>query len=179
MLHGRIARLHVYAASTTSIAVPATRPGFRFRYLADVQLRSLRADPAFCARQLERLHRFGASYAYAVYISDTLAHISWLLPASVLAIDEPRVFRAMAHEAEITACETLPEFRGQGVYPFAIGHVCAVAKEQGVQRIFMKTNPTNAASRAGIMKAGLQLVGSAWLINVPRTPRAFVLRQFR
>ena len=176
----RTSLMIVYSKETSGVSTPEPANGLAFRAMTADDLRALSAgDAPFRAHQLERLERFGTSYAYAVIADGQLAHISWLLPHSAMAIDPPRVVRARAGVAEITACETLPEFRGRGIYGFAIRNLVSLAREQGVRRVFMKTAADNKASQAGIEKAGLVRSGSAVLILLPLLQREVVWRRFR
>jgi ribosomal protein S18 acetylase RimI-like enzyme len=136
-------------------------------------------DPSFRSRQLERLSRFGASYAYGVFVEGQIAHVSWLLPPTAIEKDVPRVLRARVREAEITCSETLAKFRGRGIYGAAIRKLVEVARGQGVCRVFMKTAADNRASRSAIEKAGLERVGSVILIVLPVIQRLVVWRCFR
>ena len=179
MLIGRMSRLIVYAADTGTVRPPESQVGLAFRALTPEDLRALSVgDPSFRARQLERLSRFGASYAYAVFADGQIAHVSWLLPPTAMERDLPRVLRARAGEAEITCCETLPGFRGRGIYGVAIRNLVEVARGQGVRRVFMKTAVDNKASQSGIEKAGLERVGSAMLLVLPVIQRLVVWRRF-
>lgn len=180
LLIGRVSRLIVYAADTGTVRPPESRVGLAFRALTPKDLRALSVgDPSFRARQLERLSRFGASYAYAVFADGQIAHVSWLLPPTAIERNVSRVLRARAGEAEITCCETLPGFGGRGIYGFAIRNLLEVARGQGVRRVFMKTAADNKAARSGIEKAELRRVGSAILIVLPVIQRLVVWRRFR
>jgi hypothetical protein len=180
LFSARISRWVVYAIDTAGLAPPAPRAGLEFTALQSDDLQALPADDAsFRSRQLERLRRFGASYAYAVTVDRKLAHISWLLPAQAMERDLPRVFRPLADEAEITGCETLPQYRGRGIYPFAVRNLIEVVRRDGIRRILMKTSADNRASRAGIEKAGLHRLGSAVLITTPIFDRPVIWRRFR
>jgi len=180
LFSARMSRWIVYAIDTEGLAAPVPRAGLEFTALLSDDLHALPADDAsFRSRQLERLQRFGASYAYAVTVNGQLAHISWLLPAQAMGRDHPQVFRPLVDEAEITACETLPPYRGRGIYPFAVRNLLEVARRNGIRRILMKTRADNLASRAGIEKAGLQRLGSALLIATPILDRPVIWRRFR
>lgn len=176
----RVSRMIVYSADTGSIGGPEPGGGLAFQALTPEDLRGLSVgDPTFRAQQLDRLSRFGTSHAYAVVADGQIAHVSWLLPPSAMERDPPRVVKAQAGAAEITACETLPEFRGRGIYGFAIRSLMEVARGQGAHRVWMKTAVENRASQAGIEKAGLARVGTAVLILLPVTQRLVVWRRFR
>lgn len=180
LLHDRISRMIVYAVYTAQAQLPVPQVGLTFRALTPDDLRSLAAgDLTFRERQLDRLRRFDASHAYAVFADHQLAHVSWLLPHTAMERDPPRVFRARPFEAEITGCETLPEFRGRGIYGVAIRHLVQVARRQQIRRVFMKTATDNKSSQTGIEKAGLERVGSAIFIVLPVTQRLVIWRRFR
>src|SRR5579871_5884869 len=175
-------KLLVYAITTDAGVTPVTAPqGTRFAALSEkelTQIASVADDPEFRERQLERLQRFGKSYAFGVFVSDALAHVSWLLPATALGRDKPRILQLRAGEAEITACETLPQFRGRNLYPFAVQQLLTIARGQGIRRVYMKTHEDNVASQSGIVKAGLVKIGTVTVITPPLMPgRTIVLRR--
>ncbi len=179
LVNDRLSQMIVYAADTETARAPESQTGLVFRALMPDDLRTLSVpDPSFRTRQLDRLNRFGASYAYAVFAGNQIANVSWLLPHTAMKKDPPPVLRARPTEAEITCCETLPEFRGRGIYGVAIRNLVEVARAQGIRRVFMKTTPENKASQSGIEKAGLQRVGSAILIVLPIIERLVVWRRF-
>ncbi|MCC6916315.1 GNAT family N-acetyltransferase [Nitrosomonas sp.] len=176
---GGWSRMLIYAADAAASSTLES-VDWEFRALTDEDLRNITTtDPLFRTRQMGRLERFGCSYAYGVFADGQIAHVSWLLPAAAMNKDLPRVICASEDVAEITACETLSEFRGRGIYGFAIRNLLGLARENGVQRVFMKTLSGNRASQSGIEKAGLKRVGSAILITLPLTRRQVIWRRFR
>lgn len=176
-LLGHTKRLKVYAAETARIAAPADMPGTEFVCLDANGLKNLKAaDAEFRQKQLERLDRLGQSYAYGLFVEGKIAHISWLLPSAALKKEDPLVLDLPGGHAEISCCETLPEYRGQGLYPFVIRKLCAIARQQGIRRVYMKTDSDNKSSQSGILKAGLARVGSVVLVSSPlmgSRPRVF------
>lgn len=177
---GRIRRIKVYAGETSDLMPASGMVSAEFRSLSEDELRNLDAiDDAFRSRQLERLARFGQSYAYGVLIEGKLAHISWLLPPRAVESESPAILQLRHDQAEITACETLPEYRRRGIYGVAIRELFAVARQRGIRRVYMKTAAKNKASQAGILKAGLRSAGVAMLIVPPLLRRTWVLRLFR
>lgn len=181
-LTGNSSRLLVFRLDTeTATSAPvAPVPEVQFVPLNEEQLATLPcsiADPDFRNRQMERLHRLGKSYAYAVRVGDTIAHVSWLLPASAIASDIPRILKLREDEAEISGCETAPAFRGKGLYPYAIQCLANLARKQGIRHIYMKTVETNVASQSGIRKAGLKPIGSVRLIHPPLAPSRTIVRR--
>jgi hypothetical protein len=165
------------SAATARIGVGASK----FLPLSDDDLRTLDVgDAGFRQRQLDRLARFGRSYAFGVVVEGKLAHVSWLLPAAAVRRDSPVILRLRDDQAEITGCETLPEFRGMGIYGFAIHELFVVARRQGIVRVYMKTAWDNKPSQRGIRKAGLKSAGLALLLTPPLlTGRTWAFRLFR
>jgi RimJ/RimL family protein N-acetyltransferase len=181
-LTGSSSRLLVFLLETEAVtSVPvAPVPDARLEPLNEEQLAALPCpvdEPDFRSRQLERLRRFGKSYAFAVRVGDTIAHISWLLPPSAVASEIPVVLELQEGEAEITGCETDSAFRGKGLYGYAIQSLAVLAREQGIRRIYMKTHETNLASQRGIRKAGLSPAGFVRLIHLPLVPSRTIVRR--
>jgi hypothetical protein len=115
-----------------------------------------------------------------VFIANKLAHVSWLVPADALTSSEPDVLRLAKDEAEITACETLPSFRGKGLYSFAIQRIFQVARSAGIRQIYMKTRENNTASQSGILKAGLRQIGTVRVLTPPAIPnKTLIFRRLR
>ena len=184
VLSGTSNRMLVYALPTNAPMPTIPAPiGARFQPLSEDDLMTLAFsadDPQFRQRQLDRLRRFGTSHAYGVYVGDKVAHVSWLLPPTAVALEHPAILHLGDGEAEITACETLPEFRGRGLYAFAIQQMFKIAQDSGIRRIYMKTLRDNTSSQAGILKAGLHRTGVVTVVTPPAIPwKTFVLRRFR
>ncbi len=182
ILTGSSSRLLVFLLETEAAASApvAPVPEARLEPLNEEQLAALPCpvdDPDFRSRQLERLRRFGKSYAFVVRVGDTIAHISWMLPPSAVASEIPVVLELQEGEAEITGCETAPAFRGKGLYAYAIQCLASLARNQGIRRIYMKTHETNFASQRGIQKAGLRPAGSVRLIHLPLAPSHTIIRR--
>lgn len=180
MVLGDKHEMFVYATNPNDQAAPAPADGLEFRQLTSDDLAALKVDDtAFIERQMNRLERFDGCYAYGVFADGRLSHISWMLPPQAIRRDIPLVFDPGADEAEITCCETLPGFRGRGIYGFAIGNLLQLAKAQGVRRVLMKTTADNTASQSGIEKAGLKRVGSATVTTLPITRKTMTRRHFK
>lgn len=179
-LTGKSSRLLVYGMDEGHNIVTAELEGARLVRLGEDQLQSMQfpaSDPDLRARQLDRLKRFGRSYAHAVFLGDEMAHISWLLPGSAVAMEAPEILRLGDDEAEITGCETLPPFRGKGIYTFAIRQLVAVARAGGIRRIYMKTDEDNTPSQKGILKAGFMPIGFVDVVHPPLRPSVTVVRR--
>ena len=115
VLTGKSARWLVFQQDTNA-AVSQVRepPGVQFEFLKEEELRHIENpadDPEFRNRQIDRLQRFGQSYAYAVKVGGVVAHVSWLLRSSAILCDPPILLELREDEAEITGCETISSFR--------------------------------------------------------------------
>jgi ribosomal protein S18 acetylase RimI-like enzyme len=153
---GHLDRWVVYRASTTELAPPEFPEGACFRKLSDEDLQSLPMPNELREEQRDRTKRLGRNAAYGLFCDRKLAHISWLI---VPECESPKQLNLKPGEAEITACVTLPEFRGRGLYAAAIRALVQTAREAGIQTVLMKTTPSNTASQRGIEKAGLTRCG--------------------
>jgi hypothetical protein len=181
LLFGEVRANKIYAGRTSAPMMHVDLPKAQFRELSADDLRQLPVpDASFRQRQLERLARFGRSYAYGVFVDGQLAHISWLLPPAAVRTEVPAILHIKNDEAEITACETLPQFRGRGIYGFAIRKLFATGRRQGFARIYMKTAWDNKPSQKGILSAGLKKAGIALSIVPPLFGgRTVVIRLYR
>lgn len=179
MFLGRLWRWVIYSRDVASASAPVAGRGWEFRPLTADELRAPSGPIGpFETRQIERLERFGRSYAFGVFIEGQLAHVAWMLAHPADQLDSPRLLALAEGEAEITACETVAAFRGRGIYPFAIRSLWMVAKEQGIHRVFMKTAASNRASRIGMQKAGLTQVATVFVWNPPwDRSRSMVIRR--
>jgi hypothetical protein len=178
---GDLSIYHVHSAELAAINPPREIPGMEFRPVSPDTLQKLAAEYPDMAYQGEALKEVGTSSAYAVFKHGRFASICWLMTEELDRRMPLRLVRLRAGEVEIAKAYTLPEFRGQGLYPFAIQSLCRAAHIEGARRVFMITKWRNAVSRRGIEKAGLRPLG--WIIEVepPIIGTVFrpVLRLFR
>lgn len=166
---GKLDRWKVFVVKTESVPTPSLPADISFRKLMDADLNKI--EPVVLRHeQLARSKALGFNGAYAVFVKGAIAHVSWLLTQEFDKVPPPLV-ALKRDEAEITACVTLPEYRGRGLYGIAIQSICQVAREQGIQRVFMKTKPSNTASQKGIQKAGLKACGQILQVIPPLFPR--------
>jgi len=176
-LVGSGSRWKVYSASCGRLNGVEVPPDVHIKKLSDKDLAKLPMPEGVRQEQQQRVRRLGFNGAYGVLCDQHLAHISWLVPA---AREVPRTLALRADEAEISACFTLPEFRGRNLYPMAISFIAETVKQE-VRTIYMKTTFSNLASQRGLMKAGLRPCG--WVIEYdpPRfvSKQTLVVRGFR
>lgn len=171
-LTGSLERLVVYSARPEQVDAPENREGVVFRKLSDEELANLAAEDAELAKQMGRWEEVGANHAYGVFCEGRLAHVSWLIGWEEDRRLPVRLVRLEPGESEITTCYTVKRFRGRGLYPFAIRSLCQVARERGMQRIYMITGVKNHASRRGIEKGGLKPCGKVFRLVFPLFPHA-------
>lgn len=158
-LSGRRERYVTYSADPRAIPAPDRLPGATLEKLADEALRELSSGGPDLAVHADRLQRHGFNDAWAVRVEGRLAHVAWLIAAEHDRRLPRRNVRLRDGEAEITHCFTLPEFRGQGVYVFAIRSLCRIAAMRDVRKVFMITSISNVASQRGIERAGFHRCG--------------------
>jgi ribosomal protein S18 acetylase RimI-like enzyme len=178
-----VALLAVYAGDVDRIAPASPREtpvGLEFRALTQEDLCALlRAYPAFRELQLDRAFRFRGSYAHGAFLNGSIANVSWLLPPEAMSRDTPRWRRVREGEAEITAVETLPEYRGRGIHSQMNLYLVDAAKALGFRRLVAKVRFDNRKSAAGAERAGLRRIGWVILVYVPLFERPLVLRLYR
>lgn len=171
-LAAQVADLEVFVADTGTAQSPEAPAGVVFRALTEEDLRaSSFGDPALKEAELGRLRRFGRCRAYGVFVDGTLANVSWLLSAESVACDEPRWLMIGDDEAMIAAVSTLPGYRGRGLYILAARELLVVARERGIQRVFLKAQTNNEIARSGALKAGFRRLGSGTIFDPPLMPR--------
>ena len=148
----------VYRADPRTISVAPPPAEIEVRKLTDEELRGVAddADFGFSARKLDVIR----NTAYGLRVRGELAHIAWLIDAEQDRAQSVRNARLRDGEREITHCVTSGKFRGRGLYPLAIAHLCGEATRQGARQVIMITGCHNIASQRGIEKAGLRPCGT-------------------
>ncbi len=69
------------------------------------------------------------------------------------------VIRPAPDEAYIWDCQTIPERRGQGLYPVLLASIAHHLRDRGKRRIWSATTLANRSSQRGFEKAGFQRAG--------------------
>jgi hypothetical protein len=159
-LSGSMRNWLVFSADPRQLDEPVAAPGLVFRKLSDAEVERLPGAPAdLLEEQRTRLKDLGRNSAYGVFCDGALAHVSWLIDAQTEPKTGAPLLSLGPGEAEITACFTLSEFRGKGLYRFAILSLARELPGLGIHRVFMKTRKDNIASQHGITGAGLRKDG--------------------
>lgn len=95
------------------------------------------------------------AFLFLVSVGGRLAHTSW-----VSLRHDGAVFDALFREIDfgeagyIGPCNTFEQFRGSGLYPYALTNIFRFLMERGIRRAVISTRNTNNASIRGIVKAG-------------------------
>lgn len=98
---------------------------------------------------------------FAGFIGDQLVAGMWVFapPEHVLERFPPLVREAVAPSAlMVDGCFTLPAFRGQSIYPAALGWLGAQARTWGVCQLVLQVRAGNRASLRGVAKAGFEML---------------------
>jgi hypothetical protein len=181
ILRGDVQVYFVHGAELDRIPAPERRADLTFRELTESDLRQLAAKHPDLDYQKQHLDAVGRSSAYCVESNGRIAHICWMMTRELEARLPQRIVGLGSREVEIGKAFTFPEFRGKSIYQFAIRQICAVARVQGFQSVFMITTWGNKSSRRGIEKAGLSPCGRILVLLPPVVGTIFplIFRRFR
>jgi RimJ/RimL family protein N-acetyltransferase len=94
--------------------------------------------------------------------NDTIGHISWIYYKN----DPNRIIKLGDNQVEIKHCLTLPQFRGQGIYPATLIQIQKYLKDKRYQNVFISVKDDNAASIRGIEKAGFKFTAKINLVKL-------------
>lgn len=86
-----------------------------------------------------------------------------------------RRYMKLGHaKATIMSCFTVEDQRGQGIYPAALVAQLRLLQSNGISRVFINVEETNAASISGIQKAGFKRLGSYEVLRSAGRVRVFI-----
>ncbi len=158
-LLGRVERFAVYAANPSGMAPPEPRDGVRSEKLSKEFVMSLLTRRDEFGEHAERFRKLGFNCAYGVFVGGKLVHLSALVSVEQDRLLPVRHVKLKGGEAEITHLLTLSEFRGQWLYRYAVLNLCQVARDYGIQRVFMITNINNTSIQKCIERMGFARQG--------------------
>jgi GNAT superfamily N-acetyltransferase len=173
-------KMLVYRQKTLN-SKPIAMPGVMFEKVHEDEIleQGELPDDVF-ERQVDRLRRFGVSYCYGARVDGKLAAFAWLVPHDAMRLDVPHLLRGAPGEAELTAAETVPRYRGKGLYGFVMANEFSIARKKGIHTVLFKTFPSNKAALRSFEKIGAQYVGTTYFFYLPgiRSPLVWP-RRFR
>ena len=91
---------------------------------------------------------------FVSFSGENIQHISWIYDHCA----PNRFIKLNPLQLEIKYCLTLPEYRGQGIYPHVLRHIIRYGSQNQYTEIFMAVDKNNIASIRGIEKAGFHIV---------------------
>jgi ribosomal protein S18 acetylase RimI-like enzyme len=158
----------VFSALATDIPSHPTPEGVTVRRLTRAEVEALLPLDQDVRDGMRRCGALADEAVFAAFYRGAFAHLSWFITAGRdHECMPPRLVRLREHEAEITHCVTLPEFRGRRIYPYVISYLFDLARSRGIREIFMVTKHDNIASQQGILKAGLtRRRGRAYMLRI-------------
>ena len=173
-----IHRMFVYRQQTENCE-PITKPGVEFAHVGEDEILEQRHLPDdIFGRQIDRLQRFGASYCYGAYVDGKLAAFAWLIPHELMPRDVPHLLSGKPGEAELTAGETVPDYRGRRLHGFVMANCFWAAREIGIHTVLFKTFPSNEAALRSFERIGGKRIGTTYFTFVPglKSPLAWPRR---
>lgn len=173
-------RFDVFACTYAMSPAALVRPDLEFRPLTSGDFAVLRHRSDRFGDQTRLYYdKRGIDSAFGVFVGGELGHVSWAYTANEYKREPYERFRLRAREAEIVNCYTSDAYRGQGLYPLAIRMITASLLSRGFDRVFMNIEPSNEASRRGILKAGLTQCGRVWHLRSPAIAKWHGIYWFR
>lgn len=101
-----------------------------------------------------------------IFISGKLAHQSWVSINSDTNIDPIAPHVNYQECTYIGACQTWPEYRGLGLYPYALSEICKMLKSKRLPKAILTVAPDNKSSIAGVTKAGFRQQGKGRFVRL-------------
>lgn len=169
----------VYNSDPKKIAPPPQIEGMVLKKLSDEEISKSATENSLFIEHEKRVSRSGFNDAYGVFYGGKLANITWIVTADHDRTVSERNVKLKEEEAEITHALTLPEFRGKGIFGFAIKSLAQVASSLKIKQVYMITNKSNFASQKAIKKSGLVFKGRIIRLNFPLLKMDFTYRGHR
>ena len=115
----------------------------------------------------------GIDNIYGFFIGDELVHSSWVYTIEECKKDPAMALELNKDEVEIKHCLTPEQFRGRGLYVYAIRCLSDMMFRQGFVQVFMTVDLDNEPSKRGIEKAGLKHIGQMKRVGIMIGGRRF------
>lgn len=161
-------RLDVFVCTNGTTISPEDRPDLEFRPLTSDDFAKMRHRTDRFGEQARLYYdQRGINSAFGIFVNGELGHISWAYTAKEYEREPYERFRLGVGDAEIVNCFTADAYRGKGLYPHAVRMIVPLLLSRGFNRIFMNIEPSNEASRHGILTAGLKSYGRVFHLRSP------------
>lgn len=98
----------------------------------------------------------GETRCYLVLDRDRALHATWVTTGASWVRELRRYFKPPSGQAYVYESFTRADARGRGVYPFALGGICAELGEEGIQCVWVAVEVDNAPSLKSVSKAGFE-----------------------
>lgn len=144
--------LHFLVRETSSDAPPSDELAFREATEADAE--SYARDVGTDSAQTFRSRLTPGTRCFVVEADGRLLHASWITTERSWAREIRGWLVPPAGDAYIYESFTHPDARGRGIYPFALAHILAMLRKEGVGRAWIAVEEHNPPSRRAIDKAG-------------------------
>ena len=109
-------------------------------------------------RKLIQRHFDDGGELFLAFSRGRVVHYSWLFYHPGFR-EQLAYIHLKKDEAHIASAYTIPEFRGQNIYPVVLQHILKCALEKNIRKVCITSAPKNIASVRGIEKAGFCRVG--------------------
>ena len=110
------------------------------------------------------LHRFRmGKQCYVARIDGKLVTYGWITFDKESIGELGLSLRLQQGEAYIWDCATLPEYRGQRLYPALLAHMLVELQKAGIQRIWIGTDADNLPSQSGVTRVGCRPIAEVFL----------------
>lgn len=126
--------------------------------MADELAQAMGFDDA--ALVLQRFH--DGKQCYIARVEGKLVAYGWIT-FDKESIGELGLSLRLQHgEAYIWNCATLPEYRGQRLYPALLAYMLVELQKAGIQRIWIGTDADNLPSQSGVTRVGCQPIAEVF-----------------
>lgn len=117
------------------------------------------------------LERFaGGRRCYVALVDGLLASYGWVSLREEWISELGMQLHLAPGDAYVWDCASLPEYRGQGLYPGLLGYIARELRAEGLRRVWIGADTGKVASQRGITRAGFRPVADVVLTPGEREP---------
>lgn len=131
-------------------------PGLTFRSAAPGDSGPYRRTIGTDSDSTFRRRLTGTTRCFLVEASTELLHASWVTASAAWTREIAAFVVPPPGDCYVYESFTAPAARGRGVYPFALGRICAWAAENRLRRVWVAVESGNVPSLKAITKAGFE-----------------------